>query len=210
MDSSVTPSVIEVRPLDPGRLDDFFGFFDRDAFSDNAWWSGCYCNFYESLTHPAQNPDPTTPAFAPFRDHNRGEKIERVRAGNAHGFLAYREGRVVGWLNAQPKEAYANARQFAPVFTEIPERTGLVMCFVVAPSARGQGVGTALLQAAIGSFRAAGLQQAQGFARRPDAKLAEWETFATSSYHGTLSMYLDNGFTEVGTLGSYAVMRRSL
>ena len=210
MDPSVTRSAIEVRPLEPGRLDNFLGFFDRDAFSDNAWWSGCYCNFYESLTHPAENPDPATQAFAPFRDHNRGEKVERIRSGMAHGFLAYREGKVVGWLNAQPNEAYANPRQFAPAFAEIPERTGLVMCFVVAPRVRGQGVGTALLQAAIESFRAAGLMHAQGFARRPDPKLGEWETFATSSYHGTLSMYLDSGFTEVGTLGSYAVMRRSL
>ncbi len=199
-----------IRPLEPGRVDDFLAFFDGDAFADNAWWAGCYCNFYESLTHPAENPDPATPAFAPFRDHNRSEKAARIRAGLAHGFLAVRDGKVVGWLNAQPKEAYANPRQFAPAFAEVPEGTGLVMCFVVAPDVRGQGVGSALLEAAIESFRAAGLRQAQGFARRPDVKLGEWETFATSSYHGTLSMYLDNGFVEVGTLGSYAVMRRSL
>ena len=201
---------IVVRPLGPDGIGDFLGFFDQDAFADNPWWSGCYCNFYESLTHPAENPDPATPAFGPFRDHNRSEKAARIRAGVAHGFLALRDDKVVGWLNAQPKEAYANARQFAPAFAEIPEGTGLVMCFVVAPAARGQGVGSALLQAAIESFRAAGLRQAQGFARRPDAKLGEWETFATSSYHGTLSMYLDNGFAEVGSLGAYAVMRRSL
>ena len=208
--SSKTPGAISVQPLEPGRVDDFLTFFDGDAFIDNAWWAGCYCNFYESLTHPAENPDPATPAFAPFRDHNRNEKIERVRAGNAHGFLALRDGKVVGWLNAQPKEAYANPRKFAPAFAEAPEGTGVVMCFVVAPHARGQGVGSALLQAATESFHAAGLRHAQGFARRPDAKLGEWETFETSSYHGTMSMYLDNGFAEVGSLGAYAVMRRSL
>ena len=199
-----------VRPLEPARLEDFVTFFDRDAFGDNPWWAGCYCNFYESLTHPADNPDPATPAFAPYRDRNRGEKIERVRSGTAGGFLAYRDGAVVGWLNAQPSERYPNPRQFAPAFAQIPERTGMLMCFVVAPAARGQGVGTALLQAAIAGFRAAGLQHAQGFARRPDAERGEWETFATSNYHGTLSMYLANGFAEVGSLGSYAIMRRSL
>lgn len=47
---------------------------------------------------------------------------------------------------------------------------------------------TALLQAAIAGFRAAGLRHAQGFVRRPDAERGEWETFATSNYHGTLSM----------------------
>jgi GNAT superfamily N-acetyltransferase len=210
MPMSPTPGAIEVRPLEPPRLEEFVTFFDRDAFSDNPWWAGCYCNFYESLTHPAENPDPSTPAFAAFRDHNRNEKIERVRSGRAHGFLAYRDGTVVGWLNAQPSESYTNQRQFAPAFTKVPERTGMVMCFVVAPAARGQGVGTALLQAAITGFRAAGLRHAQGFARRPDAQRGEWDTFATSSYHGTLSMYVENGFIEVGNLGSYAIMRRSL
>jgi GNAT superfamily N-acetyltransferase len=203
-------SGLEIRPLGPERLDDFLGYFDREAFADNPWWAGCFCNFYESLTHPADNPDPATPAFGPFRDHNRAEKAGRIRAGSARGFLAYRGGQVVGWLNAQPKEAYANPRGFAPAFAEIPDRTGVIMCFVVAPDRRSQGVGTALLKTAVESFRAAGLEHAQGFARRPGAPLGEWETFATSSYHGTQSMYLENGFSEVGTVRSYVVMRRSL
>jgi len=203
-------SAIEVRPLEPGRIDDFLAYFDHDAFSDNAWWAGCYCNFYESLAHPAESPDPATPAFAPFRDRNRAEKAERIRGGKARGYLAYSDGKVVGWLNAQPKDAYANPRGFASAFPEMPERTGVLMCFVMAPDHRGQGVGTALLRAAIDGFRAAGLTHAQGFARRPDAPRQEWESFATSNYHGTHSMYVESGFTEVGSVGSYAIMRRSL
>ncbi len=209
--STMPTSAIEVKPLGPDRLEDFLAFFDRDAFSDNAWWAGCYCNFYESLTHPDENPDPATPAFAPFRDHNRSEKIERIRSDRAHGFLALRDGKVVGWLNSQPSGAYANPRQFAPAFAEIPDGTGLLMCFVVAPGARGQGVARSLLRAAVDSFAVAGLAHVQGFARRPEATGREWETFATSNYHGTMSMYLENGFAEVGSLGShYAIMRRSL
>lgn len=84
------------------------------------------------------------------------------------------------------------------------------MCFIVAPGVRGEGVGTTLLRAAVESFSAAGLAHAQRFARRPDAKRGEWETFATSNYHGPLSMYLANGFVEVGSLGGYVIMRRSL
>ena len=200
---------LSIRPLGPEGLDEFLRFFDGDALADNAWWAGCYCNFYESLTHPADNPDPATSAFVAFRDRNRSEKAARIRAGLAHGFLASRDGKVVGWLNAQRSDAYANPRQFEPAFAEIPEGTGHLMCFVVAPGVRRQGVASALLQAAVDSFRGAGLRHAQGFARRPVAA-GKGEAFATSNYHGTTSMYLENGFADVGSLGAYAVMRRSL
>lgn len=202
-------SAIEVTPLEPGRLADVLAFFDRDAFSDNAWWAGCYCFHYEN---PADDevPDPSTPAFAAFRDGNRAAKAARIRSGAARGYLAFRDEKVVGWLNAQPKESYPNPRAFGPAFAEAPDRTGMLMCFVVAPGARGQGVGTALMSAAIDGFRAQGLRYAQGFARRPDAPRGEFETFETNNYHGTPSMYAANGFVEVGSLGSYAIMRRSL
>ena len=200
---------LSVRPLGPEGLAEFLRFFDGEACADNAWWAGCYCNFYESLTQPADNPDPATSAFVAFRDRNRSEKAARIRAGLAHGFLASRDGKVVGWLNAQRSDAYASPRQFEPAFAEIPEGTGLLMCFVVAPGARRQRVASALLQAAVESFRAAGLRHAQGFARRP-VVAGEGETFSTSNYHGTMSMYLENGFADVGSLGAYAVMRRSL
>ena len=54
MSSSVDPGRLEIRALGPERVDDFLGYCDRDAFADNPWWAGCFCNFYESLTHPAE------------------------------------------------------------------------------------------------------------------------------------------------------------
>lgn len=202
-------SALEVRRLGPERVDDFIGYFDRDAFTDNPWWAGCYCFHYDN-PNDYEIPDPQTSPFRAFRDGNRSAKRALIRSGRAHGFLAYRDGKVVGWLNAQPKEAYANPRGFAAPFAEAPESTGMLMCFVVAPDERGHGVGTALLAAAIDTFRADGLRHVQGFARKPDAPQEEWESFATSNYHGTHSMYVENGFAEVGTVGNYAVMRRSL
>jgi GNAT superfamily N-acetyltransferase len=202
-------SAIIVRPLEPERLDEFLSFFDRDAFADNAWWSGCFCLHYEN---PAdyEIPDPASPAFGAFRDANRAAKAGRIRAGTARGFLAFRDRTVVGWLNAQPKESYPNPRAFGPGFADAPDGTGMLMCFIVAPGARGQGVATALLRGAIDGFRAQGLKYAQGFARRPDAPSGEFGTFETNNYHGTPSMYAANGFADVGSLGSYAIMRRTL
>ncbi len=202
-------SGIEVRPLTPARAGDFFAFFDRDAFTDNPRWSGCFCTHYE-MPGDYTIPDAGTPEFATFHAENRALKAERIGAGQARGYLAYRAGKVVGWLNAQAKESYPNPRDFGSAFADAPDGTGILMCFVVSPDGRGQGVGTALLRAACDGFAAKGLRYAQGFARRPDAPLPGWMTFTTGNYHGTLSMYLENGFREVATLAGFAVMRRDL
>lgn len=45
---------------------------------------------------------------------------------------------------------------------------------------------------------------------RADAPRAAHESFAVANYHGSPAMYRAAGFSEVGTLGSYLVMRRAL
>ena len=201
-------SAIEVRPLSPRRIDDFLAFFDGAAFADNPWWSGCYCRFYHVMDAD-RVPDPATPQFAEYRARNRDIQIARIRAG-AHGHLAYRDGRVVGWVNAAPSDAYENPRAFAQAFRDAPAATGMLMCFVVAPAERDKGVATALLNAACEGFRADGLRHTQSFARRPEQPLAEWRSREMADYHGPLSMYEANGFTKVADLGHYAVMRKAL
>lgn len=37
---------IEIRRLGKETKDDFLRFFDKDAFTDNPEWDGCYCQFY--------------------------------------------------------------------------------------------------------------------------------------------------------------------
>lgn len=35
-----------IRKLTPELLEDWLSFFDKDAFSDNEDWCGCYCMCY--------------------------------------------------------------------------------------------------------------------------------------------------------------------
>jgi GNAT superfamily N-acetyltransferase len=177
-DIGMSDSTLEIHPLVAARLADFLAFFDGDAFIDNPSWSSCYCQcFYED--HATVN------WAARTAGENRTCAVERIAGGRMQGLLAYRKGRVVGWCNVAPR-AMLHALDGEP----IPdcESIGTILCFLVAPSGRGQGVATALLAAACEHLRAAGSLVAEANPR-PTA------TSAADNHFGPLAMYLRAGFT---------------
>ncbi len=69
--------------------------------------------------------------------------------GRAPGLMAYREGEPIGWVSLGPREEYERL-QHSRVLSPIDERpVWSIVCFVVARSARKQGVAHAMLEAAI-------------------------------------------------------------
>ena len=171
---------IDIRPLAPERLPDLLDFFDHRAFPDNPKWQSCYCHY-------------------PHADHarivwkergasqNRAATCERVAAGTMNGWLAYADGRAIGWCNAGPR------RDIAGLFDE-PEpeadRIGAIACFVIAPAHRGQRIASRLLEAACDGLRSQGFEWAEGYPRS-DA------TTAAESHSGPLAMYRAAGFEVV-------------
>jgi GNAT superfamily N-acetyltransferase len=174
----MTTATVEIHPLSPTRLADFMAFFEGEAFGDNHKWSFCYCQcFYEdhSKVHWASR----TAA------ENRECASQRITHGRMQGLLAYHEGRVVGWCNAAPRELL-HALNAEPIAN--PQQVGTIVCFLVAPSARGRGVATALLNAACQYLSAQGLRSVEANPR-PSAK------GAAENHFGPLGMYLAAGFT---------------
>ena len=170
-------AAIEVQPLAPQRLADFLAFFDHDAFVDNRRWQSCYCQYLHT-DHGRVDWALCT------AQQNRAAACQRIEAARMPGLLAYRDGRVVGWCNAAPLTmlpAYADER------TDEDAQIGQVGCFVVAPSARRQGVARALLSAALGTFRQQSLRIAQGFPQRDARSDAQ-------QHLGPLSLLVDAGF----------------
>ena len=168
----------EVKPLSPDRLPDFMAFFEGEAFSDNPKWSSCYCQcFYEDHSKVR------------WADRTAGENrvcaSRRINTGEMQGLLAYRAGKVVAWCNAAPR-TLLHALDDEPIPRS--ESVGTVMCFLVAPSLRGQGIATALLEAACQRLRAQGLRFVEANPR-PNAR-SDGE-----NHFGPLNMYLAAGFT---------------
>ena len=173
----MTTAPIEIYPLSPDRLVDFHTFFEGEAFSDNPKWSSCYCQcFYED--HSKVHWPSRTAA------ENRDFASRRIANAQMQGLLAYCEGQVIGWCNAASR-LLLHALDAEPVAQ--PERVGTILCFLVAPSARGRGVATALLNAACEYLKLQGLQSVEANPH-PNAK------GTAQNHYGPLSMYLANGF----------------
>ena len=194
---------VSVRQLRPELLADFLHFFDKEAFSDFPDWSGCYCGFYET----AGSSWDAGPDDGPI---HRKEKADRIKTGESTGLLAYVDGKVVGWCNAQPRSSFANMRRYSVVIDDASESVGSIMCFLIAPGYRGKGVCTSLLNSACDVFRSEGLSVAEGYPTTSPRKGTSETPWAEANYKGPLSVYLKNGFAIHKQLERFAIVRRKL
>jgi GNAT superfamily N-acetyltransferase len=185
---------IEVRAMVPALAADYLALFDA-AFSDNPEWSGCYCLFYHS---PRENWGAGPEDVA----RHRAERAEQLARGAAPGYLAYRDGRPVGWLNAGPREAYQNLRGLPGGAAG----EALVMCFVVLPEARRQGVAAALLDFALADLARRGLTAVEAYPPSGEPGEHPWQAH---NYKGPRALYLSRGFA-LERRGGREVARRAL
>lgn len=176
---SSTPAVqIEIKPLSGALTDDFLCFFDGPAFSDNPGWSSCYCQcFYED--HRVIKWSECSAA------RNRDKACERISLGLMQGYLAFVDGVPVGWCNAAPRRLL-RAMDQEPV--ENADDMGVIICFLVAPAHRGQGIARRLLEAACDGLRGQGLSLVEANPRTGEVSAAE-------NHFGPLGMYLSAGFS---------------
>jgi GNAT superfamily N-acetyltransferase len=173
----MTSPPLEIRKLSPELMQDFLSFFDSEAFADNPAWGSCFCQFMY-VDHAKVNWDART------SQENRAAACDRISSNRMQGYLAYRDGKPVGWCNAAPWTMF-------DAFADKPDpdasRIGQITCFVVAKPHRRSGVATSLLQAACEGLKAQGLAIAEAAPRTEAANDAQ-------HYHGPLSMYLEAGF----------------
>ncbi|MDY0908771.1 GNAT family N-acetyltransferase [Microbacterium sp. CFBP9034] len=183
---------VEVHAVTDDRIDDWLGFFDRDAFPDNPDWGSCYC----LDPHAGDTPE------RPWRDV-RAEMIERLRSGATLGYLAYVDGRPAGWVNASRRSTYA---KYDDVDREgpAPDTVVGVSCFIVAPPYRRHGVSSALLDRVLADGSARGARFVEGYPRREDTGED------SESFCGRQPMFDARGFAPVEEHDNYTVVRRQV
>ena len=187
---------IEIRPLAPAMKDDYIAYFDGPAFADNPVWAQCYCLSYH-LDAPQSSIDGRR------SEQNRADRAAMIERGEASGVLAFAGDRIVGWCNASPRTSLPLLDRTPGFESDDPDASAAIVCYVIAPRYRGQGIARRLLDGAVEATRQRGFKWLEAFPPKQAPT-------AAASYHGKLSMYLDAGFEQVREAGRYVVVRKAL
>ncbi len=180
---------IIVKELAPSLRDDFLYFFDKIAFADNPDWSDCYCSLYHFANHG--------------KDETRQRSLKLVEEDRVHGFLAYDNGKPIGWCNAARRTNYPALHWLMGPGPEKWEKVGSIVCFIVASTHRNQGVASQLLTTACDKFRKEGLEYAEAYPVKKPVSDAY-------NFPGPLAMYEKAGFRTHHDAGWYLIVRKIL
>jgi GNAT superfamily N-acetyltransferase len=113
-------------------------------------------------------------------------------------------------MNAQSyarlPHACARMRIAEPPLPVARHDAAAIVCFVIAPARRRQGVARALLTHALADLAARGMALVDGFPWNtgPD------DTKPADHYHGTLSMFTAAGFVPIAVHENVTVVRKDL
>ena len=184
-----------IAPLSPAIAEDFSALLTNLDFSQTPHWASCFCRYYY-----------LTCSFEEWRNRsletNRAEAMREIEAGNMQGYLAYADGVCVGWCNANDVLRLPRIAEDLSQYCS-NQRVGCTICFVIHPAHRSRGLARQMLARVIEDYRAAGF----------DAMLAlpiEAPGAEQKRYRGTLHMYQEAGYREIGVLDAAHVMRLAL
>ena len=187
---------IQIRKLTSDLLEDYLYFFDYVAFTDHADWANCYCIHFH--WQPKWDNEPPK--------SNRSRMIEHIKSGAVQEYLAYSDGNIIGWCNANDKRNFAALKDnIKPEIWETDDDTKVksVVCFTVAPNMRGKGIATALLSYICDDAKEQGYDYIEAYPR-VDSK----DIYV--NHHGSDSLYYRHGFVLHKEINGQAVIRKYL
>jgi GNAT superfamily N-acetyltransferase len=181
---------VNITPLSSDSWDALADLFA--AGGDPKW---CWCQWWRKPGSNWSNAN---------ADDNRTSLRELVGRDPAPGLVALEGGRAVGWVGLGPREEFGRMARSRTIPQLEGDGVWAVNCFVVARAARGSGVASALLEAAVTYAREHGARILEGYPvetggnRMPSA----------SAYTGTTGMFERAGFAVASPTTSKAAAGR--
>jgi len=171
-----------IRELGPSTWPDFARLVEKH----NGVWGGCWCISFHLKSRGSNR----TAAM------NKADKERLVRADHAHAALVYDGADIAGWCQfGSPVELPARMSGFNEL--GVPPPDWRITCFFVDRDRRKEGVAWVALEGALRMIAGRGGGTVDGY---PVDTRGE----ATSNsflWSGTLTMFQDLGFRQLGALG---------
>ncbi len=209
-----------IKRMSPELAEDYFDFFDNRAFSDDSPYYPCYCNAFQMTEKQIR-----TEFFEQVEKNGGGvegwrisirKSAERMVVENViQGYLAYDNQIVIGWCNANDKKNYVRVGEFnlddIPDETENPvsilkddaQKIKSIVCFEIAPSYRGKGIATALLNRVCSDAAADGYDKVEVYPAIRD-------TYEPLDFTGPIHLYEKAGFVRIAEQGKILIMQKDL
>lgn len=186
-------STIEVKPA-YGRYDDFF----EVVGVKKPGGGGCWCMSYRD----ARVSNAERPAY-----------MQRECATEpGPGVLVYVDEEVAGWCSVAPRSTYRRLMNSRTIPFLDERDAWSIVCFVVRPGYRKQGLMHHLLDGAVEHARANGAEVVEGY----PADVGRERIDVISGYVGTTELFEEHGFERVSETTAHSggrdrwVMRREL
>jgi len=184
---------ILVKLLSPDILNDYLHFFDTMKFTENPGWSVCYCySFHFTGSRSQWN-----------KEENRSAVIRLISEGRMAGYLAYAEGKAVGWCNANYKLNYSRLMQNKDLAGNDGEKICSVVCFLISPEYRRQGIAKMLLGEVCKDYSRKGFKYIEAYPGKGSLS-------SEKHYKGPLRMYEESGFEIRKELKNYYIVHKKL
>lgn len=193
---------IEIRRLTPELADDYVRFFDVTPHDDNTDENKCYCVCW--CNDDCEGKDFSTP------QKRRDYAIQYVKGGNLQGYLAYCDGEVVGWCNANTKsdclKCVSWRRNMGAISTEesSPDiKVKSIFCFVIAPEMQRKGIATQLVERVCRDAAQDGFDFVEAYPNKSFTDEAR-------EFMGPMEVYRKYGFSAHYQTEKRVVMRKAL
>jgi len=178
---------IEIKKLTPDLLKDYLHFFETEAHADNPDEDRCYCVCWCSADHRIKT-DFSSP------EKRRELAVQYINDGLIQGYLAYHDGKVVGWCNANTKSECLCCTSWLRFMTSVdttessPDtKTKSVYCFTIAPDMKRKGIAARLFERVCNDAAADGFDYIESY---PNKQFVD----EFRAFMGPLELYKRNGF----------------
>ena len=176
--SGENPS-LTIRPLTPDLMD------DMGTALKGTWGSSCWC------THPrltdAQMKE--LPGAGPMRQRRRDAMEALARRPHAPGLLAFEDDVPVGWVAVAPRHELARVDRSRATPRVDDEDVWVIPCVTVHKTARGRGIGVALIRAAAAYAIEQGAPAVEAYPRAGEERTGD-----DNAYFGTEPLFRRAGF----------------